>query len=160
MKSVPAIAGAVLLSALFGCSSTPVAVAPVGPNPAGANTHAAAGDLEVYSALLGHSQGNNPTWEQHADYIIYDQNGHRVRYVRNAAGYYSRQPVVVSLPPGKYIVKTEAKDFFRVDVPVVVEAGRTTRIHLDDQWRPGSTALAQIVTLPSGTPVGWNAKDR
>jgi hypothetical protein len=157
MKSVPAIIGTALISLLVGCSTTPVAVAPVGPNPAGLNNHAANGQLEVYSALVGRSEGNNPAWFQHADYTIYDQNGNRVRYVMNTTGNYSKRPTVVSLPPGNYIVKTRAKDYFRVTVPVVIASGRTTRVHLDDSWRPEATASAALVTLPSGNPVGWNA---
>lgn len=157
MKSLPAILATAAISVWCGCSSTPLAVAPVGPNPDGLNRHTADGQLEVYSALVGRSEGNNPAWFQHANYTIYDQNGHRVRQIRNVVGRYAERPSSVALPPGRYLVKTEAQDFFQVKVPVVIEAGRTTRVHLDNRWRPAAAPSARMVMLPGNHPVGWSA---
>lgn len=148
------------MAMLTGCSTAPVALAPVGPDPLGDNTHAATGQLEVYSGLVGRSRGDDPAWFQHADYTIY-QNGRRVEYVRNTTGDYAKRPHVISLPPGRYVVKTEAQDYLHVEVPVVIDAGRRTTVHLDNGWHPDALASkSQIVTLPSGHAVGWNAEAR
>ena len=64
MKNVYFVLGAGLLSLLVGCASTPVALAPVGPNPVGSESTAAEGGLQVFSSLVGRSEGDNPTWYQ------------------------------------------------------------------------------------------------
>lgn len=160
MKYVSTVAGAVLISLLTGCSSTPVAVAPVGPNPAGGKSYARNGQLEVFSALTSRTEGDNPTWFQHTDYTVYDQKGKTVKRVANEAGYYALSPRLVTLPPGKYIVQAEAKDYLSVKVPVVIKPGQITRVHLDDAWKPANTPKTEIVSLPSGNPVGWNLDEQ
>jgi hypothetical protein len=43
-----------------------------------------------------------------------------------------------------------------VRVPVLIERGRTTRIHLDDRWNiPANTPRSEFVWMPAGVPVGW-----
>jgi hypothetical protein len=65
---------------------------------------------------------------------------------------------VVALPPGNYVVKARAKDYLLVEVPVVIESSRTTRVHLDDQWVPEpGTSANQLVAQPNGSPAGWRA---
>ena len=145
-----------MTSLMLGCASTPVAVAPVGPNPNGALSSTAEGQLEVYSALIPHTEGNNPTWYQHADYRIYDQRGKLVAHVDNTLGHYARSPRPVSLPPGNYIVRAAAEDYLSVKVPVVIAPGRVTRVHLDDAWRPVNVRRTELVSLPAGNPVGWS----
>jgi hypothetical protein len=107
--------------------------------------------------LVGRSEGNNPAWFQHANYTLYDQKGKRVRQINNALGRYASRPATVSLPPGRYLVKTESSGYFRVKVPVAIVAGQTTRVHLDGQWHPTMASAARVVTLPGGSPVGWLA---
>ena len=155
MKQIPVIIGIALTSLWAGCSSTPLAVAPVGPNPFGVNNHAQDGQLEVFSAITGRSEGDDPAWFQHTGYSLYDAQGRKVKRVDNTVGYYASRPRVISLPPGKYIVKAEAKDFRAVEVPVTVKAGKTTRVHLDGNWHPANASSASVVDLPSGAPVGW-----
>lgn len=157
MKGACVALGTVLGLLMAGCSTTPMAVAPVGPNPNGAETQRNQGQLEVYSFMAGHAEGNNPTWYQHTDYTIYDQAGREVEHIRNSLGRYESVPRQISLPPGRYIVKAEAKDWSLVSVPIVVKAGRVTKVHLDDAWRP-AVAAANVVRLPNGQPVGWSAK--
>jgi hypothetical protein len=158
MKSSYIIAGAALALILGGCS-TLVAVAPVGPNPAALSNHAKLGQLQVFSALVGRTEGDNPTWFQHGNYTILDSHGNMVTHVANRVGKYALSPQLVSLRPGKYIIKAEARDYFRVRIPVVIEAGRTTRVHLDDTWKPMDAKATELVSLPSGTPVGWSTGD-
>src|SRR5215469_3770861 len=117
MKHVPAIIGTALTSLLVGCASTPVVVSPIGPSPNRPEIQSANGQLEVFSALTGRTEGDNPTWYQHTDYTIYNQHALAVKRVRNTIGYYAAAPHVINLPPGKYFVKAEAKDCPIVTVP-------------------------------------------
>lgn len=153
---VLAAVGGVLL--LTGCSSTPVAFAPVGPNPAVVGTSGGSGQLEVFSALSGRSEGNNPTWYQHSDYYICNDQGQRLDHVDNAVGYYARAPRIVTLPPGKYFVKAHAKGALWTTVPVVIASGEITKVHLDGQWQPPASN-AELVREPAGYPVGWRAEE-
>lgn len=160
MKRIPVIIGIGLSSWLLGCASTPVVMAPVGPNPAALDTHTKTGQLEVFSALAGCSEGNNPTWFQHTDYTVYDRRGNQVEHVHNTVGYYATRPRLISLPPGHYVVEAEAKDYLSVEVPVVIAPGRLTKVHLDDAWRPAGVRKTELVSLPAGNPVGWAASAR
>lgn len=154
MKRVFFIAGAVLIALVAGCS-TPLSVATVGPNPTGVNNHASYGQLQVFSALTGRTEGNNPTWFQHTDYTVYNQQGKAVKHVANWTGHYSGTPRVINLPPGKYVVKAEAEDYLWVAVPAVIVPGHVTRVHLDDAWQPAGVSRTELVRLPTGSPVGW-----
>ncbi len=158
MKRISFLMGLGLSALWFGCASAPVVVATVGPNPAGLDHHARDGQLQVFSDLVGRTEGDNPTWYQHKDYTIYDQQGRRVEHVRNTVGYYARRPNLISLPPGKYVVRAEAKDYLFVKVPVVIESGRITKVHLDGDWQPSAADKQELVSLPTGIPVGWAAK--
>lgn len=158
MKSVFFLLGTGLVSLLVGCSSTPVVLAPVGPNPVGPESMVSQGNLEVFSSLVGRTEGDNPTWYQHTDYYIYDLHGKTVRHVDNTIGYYAKAPCRVALPAGKYLVKAKANDFSWVDVPVTIERGRTTRVHLADNWQvPTNTPQKELVSMPNGNPIGWRA---
>ena len=163
MKSVPVFLGASLISLLAGCASTPVALAPVGPNPDGGRILAAGGELEVFSCQTEQSDNQNqgsrdPTWYQHTDYYLYDQQQTLIKHVRNSLGHYETAPRRLALPAGRYFIKAQAEDYLWVKVPVTIEDGRITRVHLDDQWRqPGDASTKQLVCLPNGYPVGWRA---
>src|SRR5215469_4299414 len=111
MKHIPAIMGTALASLLVGCASTPLVVSPIGPNPYRPETQTTNGQLEVFSALIGRTEGDNPSWYQHTDYTIYNEKGFAVKRVRNTVGYYATAPHVINLPAGKYLVKAEAKDY-------------------------------------------------
>lgn len=160
MKSAYLIGFTLLSSFLAGCSSTPLSLAPVGPNPTGAEGEATTGQLEVYSALQechdGNEFDNNPLWYQHSDYVLCNLNGRPMKHVFNSVGHYAQRPRPIALAPGRYLVKAEAKDYMSVVVPVVIKAGRTTRVHLDDAWNPGAfTTKSELVSTPTGYPVGW-----
>jgi hypothetical protein len=156
MKVTNFLLGAGLVSLLIGCASAPVALAPVGPNPAGAGNGTSGGGLQVFSSLAARSEGDNPAWYQHTGYCIYDLQGKLVRRVNNTIGYYAEAPRRVALPAGNYLVKARAGDYPRVDVPVTIVPGRTTKIHLDDSWKPpAATPMTRLVCLPNGNPAGW-----
>jgi hypothetical protein len=155
-KNILLILGAAVASLLTGCSSAPVALAPVGPNPAGIQTTTADGQLEVFSALSGRGEGNDPTWYQHSDYYICDRHGKRLKHVDNAPGYYAQSPRIVTLLPGKYMVMARAKGILWTKVPVVIKSGEITRVHLDGNWQPSSdTPKTEVVSAPQGYPIGW-----
>jgi len=164
MKGACIFLGSGLVALLVGCSSTPVAIAPIGPNPAGGERLASKGELEVFSNLTEQSDDQNqgstdPVWYQHTDYGVYDLHGKLVERVSNAAGHYGRAPRRVALPAGQYLVRARAKDYLSVEVPVTIEGGRTTRVHLDDNWRPpADTPRRDLVNLPNGNPVGWRVE--
>ena len=161
MKNINFVLGLGWLALLAGCSSTPVA--PVGPNPTGRSTvDLSTGVLEVYSREVAHrdnqENGGNglSEWKQHGNYTIYASDGKVLRHVRNAEGRYESAPKPVILKPGRYMVKAQTADFSWVDVPVNIEGGRTTMVHLDYNWTPSpNTPKDELVTLPNGKPVGW-----
>ncbi len=158
MKSITILLGVGLVSLLAGCSSTPVALSPVGPNPVGYESHAFGGELQVFSRLIGHSEGNNPSWFQHAGYSIYYPDGKLLKQVDNTTGHYASSPRRVMLPAGKYLVKAQTNDRLWVEVPVMIESGYTTQIHLDGNWKlPTDASRQELVGLPNGNPVGWLA---
>jgi hypothetical protein len=164
MKSVRFFSAAAMVLGLAGCATAPVVLAPVGPNPAGGERAASTGSLQVFSRMVQQSDDQNlggdgvSVWYQHADYDIYNARGQRVKHVDNSAGHYETAPRIVNLPPGSYMVAAEAEDAVRVRVPVKIERGRTSRIHLDDNWKPPATAPRdELVNMPSGSPVGWRA---
>jgi hypothetical protein len=156
MKMTSFIIGAVLSAILAGCTSAPVVLAPVGPNPTGFRNSTPAGQLEVFSALTSRIEGDNPTWYQHTDYYICNLQGKRLKSVFNTTGYYAQSPRSITLPAGTYIVKAQAKGHVWVEVPVVIDAGRIPRIHLDAQWQPpAGTPQTELVNASVGYPIGW-----
>lgn len=164
MKSNCIFLGAGLVSLLVGCSSTPVALAPIGPNPFAGQRTVSQGELQVFSCLLERSDNQNqgsddPIWYQHTDYRIYNLHGKLLQRVDNTTGHYAQAPRRMPLPPGQYLVKAQAKDYLWVEVPVTIAPGRTTRVHLDDNWNlPAAVAKRDFISLPNGHPVGWRAE--
>ena len=135
---------------LASCASQPISLARVGPNPfTGGFASIGAGHLQVFSSLAEQSDDQNqgstdPAWYQHTDY--------------NTAGHYSTSPRLVSLRPGNYTVRARSAEGFSVNVPVVIERGRTTKVHLDENWKPpAGTQKTEIVSAPGNYPVGWRA---
>jgi hypothetical protein len=158
MKSIKYMAAAAMILGMAGCATSPVVLAPVGPNPSARADKLAMGQLEVFSATEQNSDEYNHVWFQRTDYDIYNLSGGKVKHVFNAVALYKPAPRVVALPPGRYIVEAEGRDALRVKVPVEIERGRTSRIHLDDNWQPPATAPRdELVSMPSGSLVGWRA---
>lgn len=151
---------------LVSCASPPITLAPVGPNPfAGRPSSTRAGYLQVFSRLSLQNDdqnqggsGGDPSWYQHTDYNLYDAKGKLVKRVGNTVGHYSTSPRVVALRPGNYTLRAQAKEWLSVKVPVVIEPGRTTKVHLDENWEPpAGTPKAEVVSAPGGYPAGWSA---
>ena len=164
MRTRTILCAASVILFMVSCASHPITLAPVGPNPvAGGSASASAGQLQVFSSLDEESDNQNqgskdPVWYQHTDYNVYDARGKLVKHVDNTIGHYATTPRLVTLAAGHYIVRAQANDELSVNIPVVIERGRTTKVHLDENWRlPPSTPKTEIVCDPSGYPVGWRA---
>jgi hypothetical protein len=149
---------------LASCASQLITLAPVGPSPiAGGSSSIGTGYLQVFSSLDQQSDDQNqgstdPVWYQHTDYNIYDTAGKLVKPVNNTVGHYLTSPRLVSLRPGNYTVKAQATEWLSVNVPVIIECGRTTKVHLDENWKPpAGTQKTEVVSAPGGYPVGWRA---
>jgi hypothetical protein len=81
-----------------------------------------------------------------------------VRHVFNTVGHYEETPNMITLPAGSYVVVARAQGLLRVKVPVVIEGGRTTRVHLDAKWNvPTDTPKTELVQILGCYPVGWRA---
>jgi hypothetical protein len=145
-----------------GCAShrEKVIVGPVGPPPLVAPGQSEQGALVVYSALDFGMPGDAEMVSHHSGYQIYSADGRRFKYVNNRIGTYREDPATVSLPPGHYKIRARAAAFGSVTANVVVEAGKTTFIHLDGSELSGAqTPTSRFVSLPDGLIIGWQAKD-
>jgi hypothetical protein len=117
--------------------------------------------LEVFSATeksIPFASDDPTSFNLHSGYEIYDAAGHAVRFVMNHDSNMDESPDMVSLPPGKYRVLATSTWCGQVSVPVVIEQGKITVVHLDNNWFPSQKADAsQLVCLPNGDAVGWSA---
>jgi hypothetical protein len=160
-KGTLPLAGACGLLLLTACSTALVPLRPVGPNPLSVKSPNPNGELEVFSSVEQKSDDQNqgsdggPIWYQHTDYELYTADGKHLRHIDNVVGHYDETPEPVALPPGNYLVDAQAKGYFWVQVPVTIQSGRTTRVHLDNAWKPAGSQEAGLVLLPNGVPVGW-----
>jgi hypothetical protein len=159
MSWIP-VAGLLLFSA--GCSLPPTVLAPVGPNPFVGRSQDSTGQLQVFSRPAAERDDQDeggdgtPLWHHYSDYNIYNLNGTLLQKVSNSTGHYASGPTPVSLPAGRYWVKAQARGYFWVKLPVVIEPGQTTTVHLDGNWNPPADApKSDVVTAPDGKPVGW-----
>lgn len=163
MKNIWAFIVVGILGALAGCASAPLVLNdPVGPNPSFASSGEFAGKLQVYSATEEeHTVGNQTAYFQRSPYTIYSSDGREVKHVNdNNKSEFLPLPRTVELPPGNYRVNAlEAVGFGQpVAVPVVIEAGRTTEVHLNGHWQPPADAPKdKLVFAPAGFPMGWRA---
>ena len=165
MKAIITILAGVMAAALaVGCASSGTALhTPVGPSPAVAKTGDEDGLLKVFSAKEKEDVvGNEFPYSERTAYAIYDSQGNEVKGVQNNnKGEYGAEPKGIRLAPGTYHVKALAAVGMGewVSVPVVIEAGRTTEVHLNGQWRsPSDTPENELVYSPSGFPMGWKAE--
>src|SRR6266498_3441944 len=139
-----------------------VVLPPVGPPPLVEASRAPEGGLAVYSALDIGAPGEPDNVYYHSGYKIYSLDGKMLQYVNNRVGpTYVEDPATVSLSPGRYNVVARASAFGIVTVPVVIEAGKTTFVHLNgSELAVGrQTSTSGFVRLPDGLIVGWRAKE-
>jgi len=142
---------------LAGCASQPVTLSPVGPGPEHHAFSDGTGYLRVYSDTETHVIGDGLPYYPHTCYNIYDQNGVRVKFVPNHIGNMDESPTLVSVNAGNYNVVAQSSAYGRVTVPVVIEGGRQTIVHLDRQWQPAKSAASNdLVRFPDGEAIGWS----
>ena len=183
MKYMQIFATAGILVGIAVCASAPrVAVQePVGPCHRVASPAATDSVLVVYSArrpadvdlnvqelLWNNDFGQNEFMYEpaHTDYTIYTSDGQVFKRVSNASGRNDGIPASVSLPAGIYTVEAEAERqgtlTMTVQIPVVVEAGQTTMVHLEPTWerRAALKEAGNWVRLFDGRVIGCRADAR
>jgi hypothetical protein len=149
--------GAAIMPFLAGCASTPVALSPVGPEPTSRAAAVPRGGLRVFSDTEAHVIGDGPAYYTHTGYSILDEFGKVVKYVPNHIGDMDESPSMVAVPAGDYKIVAESSSYGRVTVPVLIEEGKTTSIHLDREWRPSANVASnELVYLPDGEAIGWS----
>jgi hypothetical protein len=119
---------------------------------------AAQGQLVVYTPdnFVDTNDAEHP---RHQAYVVLNPDGSVVERVANLSGPFGQDPEVVPLPSGRYLVHAWAINFGPVAVPVQIDRGRTTTVHLDgDQGSSlAAASQAQVVSLPDGQVVGPSA---
>jgi hypothetical protein len=152
---------AAVVPMLVSCASTPVVLAPVGPEPApwsGLEPSAGTGGLQVFTATDEYELDHDVPYFPHQDYEIYSGTGSRLRRVWNSQSHEDETPAVVTLPAGKYLVKADAELYGFVTVPVVIRPAELTRVILQPGWSPKpAVARSELVRIPQGYYVGWRA---
>jgi hypothetical protein len=169
----------VLIGAAGCATQAPVSVLKrVGPEPGQVARNSAMGFLQVYSArervptdvnaeefFWDNDSGRNEFlhYVAHTSYILYGPDGRQLPRVSNATGMNDPSPALVKLSPGVYMVEALAEDYdevtLRVKVPVRIEPGLSTVVHLDGNWNPAISSKEgdEMVWLPNGHIVGWHA---
>jgi hypothetical protein len=154
-----------LLAVLLLCGScgTPRKTAlttPVGPSPSAVEHSRETGGLIVYTAL--DLDGGHPDSDSrpHSNYKIFTQDQKLLHKVSNRVGTHFVEPVVISLAPGAYCVEARAAGFGYVQVPVIIQAGKRTAVHLDgsELSTVNKVSPTEVVSLPDGLVVGWKAQ--
>lgn len=164
-KTLFSLASALTIFGLAGCGTFHYeALSPVGPDPTAIIEAQRQGVLEVYTADVNPASSRLPLQSAHTDYTIFLNDGWFSKRVHNARNMSDARPKLVELAPGTYNIEAQARDAnqgtFTIVVPVVIEAGRTTKVYLDGEWSPrDSSTTAKLVRMPTGQPVGWRASN-
>jgi hypothetical protein len=137
---------------------------PVGPNPATtASANAAIGTLVVYSAQEASADFNmrDTRRPEYSSYQIYNRDGSLRETVDNTSDSILQRPRRVELPPGTYRISAVANGYGLVTVPVTIQPGCDTIVHLEGGYSwPGHPAFdrSNSVRLPDGEVVGWKSQ--
>ena len=160
MKQALVFLSACLIGFASGCATRSVLVAPVGPPPLSRASSAPDGVLVVFSAEDFGTPGDDLA-RYYSGYSLLSEDGKKLKYISNRAGSSGREPASVRLPPGRYNVVARAAAFGTVTVPVLLQPGKTTFVHLDGSELTGASSIstADFVSLPDGLIIGWRAKD-
>jgi hypothetical protein len=147
---------------LAGCAITPVALDPVGPAPdntqQSAYVPAGLGWLRLYTATRTVPEGDATYYYPHSGYKIYAESGKLLEFVPNHIDGMDESATLLKIPAGKYKVLARSEPYNVVIVPVVIQAGKTTEVHLGAHWNaPLNAPTNEIVYFPDGRPVGWKS---
>jgi hypothetical protein len=163
MKVLTRFAVVCVVACTAACTSTQpnLALAPIGPRrlPVEAERQLT-GSLVVYSAFEAVNTPSDSDQRRHSDYELRSADGAVIKRVSNQEQTFSEDPATVKLAPGRYSITARANASRRVDVPIVIEADKTTCVRLDGSEPIGSrrVAASEMVRLPDGTPVGWRVR--
>ena len=116
---------------LAGCASTgPQQSAPgAAKKLTRAERWKAAGWLKVSTAQGWESINDEPRSYVQSDYKVLTPEGRLIMNVQNAGP--MGEPVAVRMDPGSYVVVAQARKQGTVRLPVAIETGKTTVLHLD-----------------------------
>ena len=110
------------------------------------------GYLRVYSATDEFDDGGT-SYYAHSSYVVYTDQGKRLKTVENHISQSDETPDLVALPAGTYVVEARSETRGYVRLRVVVRPGRVTVLDLESEQGPAqamnSTAyLAYSVLSP------------
>jgi hypothetical protein len=155
-NTILSVAIAVLVAS---CASAPLTIVhdTVGPGFAIANQEHN-GFLMVYSATEWTNYDDGPGLLSYTNYQIDAADGTLFQEVSNG----DYEPTRVTLPKGTYTVVAWSDTSGEVSVPVAIEAGKITVVHLEREkdWKEASARVrsADLVRLPNGQPIGFRAR--
>jgi hypothetical protein len=149
--------GAAVLVASCASAPTKIVHETVGPSPTVVNEEHN-GFLKVYSATASMVDDDGPSLLKYTNYRIDAADGTIFREVAND----DQEPTRVILPKGTYTVVARSDTSGMVSVPVAIETGKTTVLHLEREkdWKeaPAGIDSADLVRLPNGQPIGFRAR--
>ncbi len=177
-----AIALGGVMAWLAGCASVPevVVLEPVGPSGGVQAAGPGNGSVRVYSArqrapvdlnaeefFWNNDFGKNEFLygTTRTAYTILDKDGKVFRHVDNKQVAKDGKPPLVTLPAGRYTVDTLAEVpgglTETVRVPLIVETGLITSVHLEPGWKPAQEIFNPdtLVRLADGRFIGYRAED-
>jgi hypothetical protein len=141
--------GAAIIPLLSGCVSGATALKPVGPGVTSSVKANPQGRLQVYTPTQVAEDYFRGNFTQLTGYDIRNESGNRLMSVANQASSAEGSPDQVMLPPGTYTVVADSGDYGLVTVPVVIQSGKTTTVHLDGDAR---TPLPYFPIPPAPLP--------
>ena len=157
---------AMICSVLAGCATTnnQFVLDPIGPAPSASPASGTRGELVVFTAFDPLPDLNrSPYRRRFTDYRIFSADGvHLVQVVNNNRETLLNSPPVIELAAGSYRVMARANGYGTMTVPVVIQPGRVTTVHLEGSvWWPRSSTIfaSNPVRLPKGEIAGWRAEN-
>jgi len=156
-QTILSVATAVFLAS---CASVPPTIVQerVGPSPGVAVNEADNGFLTVYSSTEWTTDDDGPSLLGYTNYEIDSADGRLFEEVSNG----KFEPTRVILPKGAYTVVAESATSATVRIPVAIEPGKMTVLHLETErdWNKASVGIrsADLVRLPNGQPIGFRAR--
>ena len=154
-NTILSVATAVLVAS---CASAPPTIVheTIGPGPTIVNEEHN-GFLKVYSATESMADDDGFSLLRYTNYQIDAADGTLFKEVPND----DQEPTRVILPKGTYTVMAQSDTSGMVSVPVAIETGKTTVLHLEREkdWKDVAAGIrsADLVRLPNGQPIGFRA---
>jgi|ERR1700733_9465731 hypothetical protein len=113
-----------------GAFAQPTLLKAVGPDTQTLRARDFVGTLEVFTATEARADGKDAYYYPHTSYEVF-RDGKPFRHVDNGRTLEIETPSRVTLQKGNYTVVAQSEADGTVKVPVKIETGRTTVVHLD-----------------------------